>query len=65
MIRSSLRERMNEGGMTIQALADKTGLSTNTITRARGQMIGRCTLDTLATIAAVLGVKVKDLFEEG
>lgn len=64
MIRSSLKDQMNEGGVTIQALADKTGLSTNTITRARGDMIGRCTLDTLATIAGALGVKVKDLFSE-
>ena len=27
-------------------------------------MIGRCTLDTLASIAGALGVRVKDLFEE-
>jgi len=64
MIRSKLKDRMSDAGMTIQALADKTGLSTNTITRARGDLIGRCTLDTLATIATALGVKVKDLFEE-
>ncbi len=64
MIRSKLKDRMSDAGMTIQALADKTGLSTNTITRARGDLIGRCTLDTLRFIATAMGVKVKDLFEE-
>lgn len=64
MIRSKLKERMSDAGMTIQVLADKTGLSTNTITRARGDLIGRCTLDTLATIAEALACRVKDLFEE-
>jgi DNA-binding Xre family transcriptional regulator len=46
-------------------VAKATGLSTCTIHRARGDMIGRCTLDTLTSIAGALGVKVKDLFEEG
>jgi DNA-binding Xre family transcriptional regulator len=46
-------------------MAEKTGLALETIMRARGQMIGRCTLDTLATIAGALGCRVKDLFEEG
>ena len=35
-----------------------------TVNRARGPMIVRCTLETLATIAVALGVKIKDLFDE-
>lgn len=52
-------------GFTVRGMAEKTGLALETIMRARGQMIGRCTLDTLATIAGALGCRVKDLFEEG
>lgn len=65
MITSKVKKAMEEKGMTVRGLAEKTGLALETIMRARGDMIGRCTLDTLATIATALGVKVKDLFEEG
>lgn len=64
MVTSCVKEEMEKAGFSVQALADKTGLSTNTIMRARGSMIARCTLETLATIAGTLGVKAKDLFEE-
>lgn len=61
---SVVRGHMERAGVTVQAMAEKTGLSPQTIMRARGPMITRCTLGTLATIAAALGVKVKDLFSE-
>lgn len=64
MLSSNLEKIMAEKEWTVRALAEATRLAPQTIMRARGQMIGRCTLDTLATIATPLGVKVKDLFEE-
>lgn len=64
MITSNLREMMVAQGETIQGVAEKTGLATETIKRARSEKISRCTLETLATIAGALGVKVKELFEE-
>jgi DNA-binding Xre family transcriptional regulator len=65
MITSNLRNLMEAKQMPVRELMEKTGLAKGTINRARGQMIGRCTLDTLATIAVALGVRAKDLYEEG
>ncbi|MFU2210800.1 helix-turn-helix domain-containing protein [Solidesulfovibrio sp. C21] len=64
MITSLLKGLMEDRGMTVRGLAQAAGLTEKTIMRARGQMIGRCTLDTLATIAGALGVRTKDLYEE-
>lgn len=64
MIQSKVKHVMNQKGETILGLVAKTGLAQRTINRARGELISRCTLDTLATIAGALGVKVKDLFGE-
>jgi len=61
---SKVREKMERAGVTVQAIADKTGLSPQTVMRARGPNIGTCTLNTLATIATALGVLVRDLFDE-
>lgn len=60
----TLKDAMEERGVTVRGLAEKTGLDLETIMRARGDLIGRCTLDTLATIATALGAKAKDLFSE-
>lgn len=65
MIKSILRALMEEQGLTIMKMAELTGLATETISRARDARIGACTLNTLATIAAALGVRTKDLYEEG
>lgn len=65
MITSKVKNTMEEKDMTVRGLAERTGLALETIMRARGDMIGRCTLDTLASIAGALGCRVKDLFEEG
>ncbi|MEA4857738.1 MAG: helix-turn-helix transcriptional regulator [Solidesulfovibrio sp.] len=64
MITSRVRQAMEAKGLTVREVVERTGLAKETINRARGQMIGRCTLDTLATIAGALGCRVKDLFEE-
>jgi DNA-binding Xre family transcriptional regulator len=65
MLTSRVKKTMEDQGVTMRELTAKTGLSMQTVNRARGPMIDRCTLGTLATIAAALGVKVKELFEEG
>mgnify|MGYP001213392417 CR=1 FL=1 len=64
MLSSNLEKIMTEKEWTVRALAEATRLAPQTIMRARGQMIGRCTLDTLANIAGALGCRVKDLFKE-
>ena len=64
MLTSHVRQVMEEKGLTVREVVEKTGLAKQTINRARGDLIGRCTLDTLATIAGALGTKAKDLFSE-
>lgn len=64
MFISHLKVLMRERKVTVRGLMATTGLADGTILRARGPMIERCTLDTLARIAAALGVRVKDLFSE-
>uniref|UniRef100_I2PZD1 HTH cro/C1-type domain-containing protein n=1 Tax=Desulfovibrio sp. U5L TaxID=596152 RepID=I2PZD1_9BACT len=64
MITSRVRQVMEAKGLTVREVVERTGLAKETINRARGQMVGRCTLDTLVTVATALGVGVKDLFEE-
>ena len=65
MLSSNVSKIMTDKGVTYEAIQKTTGLSPQTVARARGPRIGTCTLNTLATIAAALGVRVKDLFEEG
>ncbi|MYL85254.1 helix-turn-helix domain-containing protein [Desulfovibrio aerotolerans] len=64
MFQSKLAELMEKKGATVHGLADLAGVSSRTIMRARGDLIGRCTLDTLGTIAAALGARTKDLYKE-
>ncbi|MDD4701670.1 MAG: helix-turn-helix transcriptional regulator [Desulfovibrio sp.] len=64
MIRSNLKEIMERLDVTYKQLEEKTGVSSQTITRARGAMISECRLSTLETIAQALGVTTKDLYDE-
>lgn len=64
MLSSNLGKIMADKEWTIRALAEATRLAPQTIMRARGDLMGRCTLETLAAIAGALGCRVKDLFEE-
>ncbi|MDR1685326.1 MAG: helix-turn-helix transcriptional regulator [Desulfovibrio sp.] len=64
MLTSNVKEIMEKQGVTIRAMAEKTGLSDVTILRARRKHIAQCRLSTLEIIAKCLGCKVKDLFEE-
>ncbi|MCC8193489.1 MAG: helix-turn-helix transcriptional regulator, partial [Deltaproteobacteria bacterium] len=50
--------------VTYKQLEEKTGISSQTITRARGDMISECRLSTLEAIAKALGVTTKDLYDE-
>lgn len=64
MIKSKVKEIMEEKRMTYAMLEKSTGFSSQTITRARGEMIRECRLSTLEAIAKALGVNICDLFEE-
>lgn len=64
MIKSNLKEIMERLDITYKQLEEKTGISSQTITRARGEMISECRLSTLETIAKALGVTTKDLYDE-
>ena len=61
---SRLPELMKSKGVTIYGLMDQTGLSKETITRARDKRIRHCSLVTLNLIASALGVKTADLYCE-
>ena len=64
MLTSNVKKIMEEKGVTIRALVERTRLADVTILRARREQIAQCKLETLETIANSLGCKVKDLFEE-
>ena len=64
MLTSNVKKIMEEKGVTIRALVERTRLADVTILRARREQIAQCKLETLETIAKSLECKVKDLFEE-
>ena len=65
VIKSRVQGLMEAQDLTVRKFAEVTGISLQTIMRARDARIGTCTLNTLAVLASALGVRVKDLFEEG
>ena len=62
IVKSRIKELMEEKGITYTMLEDVTGLSSQTITRARGDLIIECRLSTLETIARALEVNISELF---
>lgn len=65
MIKSNVKEFMEKAGVSVRKGASLTGLSTQTINRARqDETILGCSLETLQTIAKACGCRVKDLFTE-
>jgi DNA-binding Xre family transcriptional regulator len=62
-MRSRLPELMKAKGVTIYDLIEQTGLSKETITRARDHRIQHCSLLTLSKIAAALDTSPRELFE--
>lgn len=61
---SKLKKIMEDQGVTILGLAEKTKLSDRLIKRARTEDIKKCTLETLSIIAEGLGVGTKDLYDD-
>ncbi|MHC1790295.1 helix-turn-helix domain-containing protein [Solidesulfovibrio sp.] len=61
---TNIKKFMEAQSITVRELARMTGLSNESIMRARDQRIESCSLRTLATIAAAMNMKVKDLFTE-
>ena len=64
MIESNVKNIMENIGITYAELESLTGISSQTITRARSSRIREMSLETLEIIAIGLGVPIKDLFEE-
>jgi transcriptional regulator with XRE-family HTH domain len=64
MLRSRLKEVMEQKGMTIQQLATTTTLSAHTITAlCRETVSGRTRLSTMERVADALGVSMCELIE--
>lgn len=61
---SRVKEVMERTGDTYATVMQKTGLSMDTVARARDHRINDCRISTLACIAGALNVRVKDLFME-
>jgi DNA-binding Xre family transcriptional regulator len=55
---------MTQKKISMASLASKTGLSIETIRRARGKKIDLCKLLTLKKIAIALDVNIENLFDE-
>lgn len=64
MIESNVKNIMENMHITYAELESVTGLSSQTITRARSRRIREMSLETLETIAHALGVTIKGLFDE-
>lgn len=64
MIRSNIKKIMIEKKVTYAVLERLTGVSSQTVTRARSPRIRELSLEKLESIAIALGVKIKDLFDE-
>lgn len=64
MIRSNIKKIMENKEITLRELMAKTGLSNETVLRARGEKITKCRLETLQVIANALGCSLKALFDE-
>ena len=65
MFVSNVRKLMEDKGKTFQDVVKESGLSRQTIQKARqDDGISECRLSTLGRIGAALGVKTKRLYDE-
>ena len=65
MFVSNVRKLMEDKGKTFQDVVKESGLSRQTIHKARqDDGISECRLSTLGRIGAALGVKTKRLYDE-
>lgn len=63
MLKFTLKEYMDQSGMSIQAVADKTGISRTTISAFYNEKSQGIQFDTLNKLVNGLGVEVYELFE--
>jgi DNA-binding Xre family transcriptional regulator len=63
MVVSRVKKIMEERGVTIRAMAERTQMSDATILRARREIL-QCRMSTLEIIANCLKCQIKDLFDE-
>jgi DNA-binding Xre family transcriptional regulator len=64
MLRSRVKEVMEQKGMTIQQVASTTTLSVHTLTALCGQTVsGRTRLSTMERVTDALGVSLGELLE--
>ncbi len=63
-MQSHIPRIMRAKGLTIYDLAERTGLSKQTITRARDSRIRHCSLSTLAKLAKALDVTTDFLYSD-
>ncbi len=64
-MKSNVPDFMTKKGITLRVLEEKSGVAHTTILRSRDdEKIRSCSLGTLEKIAAALGVRVRDLFDE-
>lgn len=61
MLRKRVKEYRKQKGLTQQKLAEKTGLSFNTITKIEQGIGDSPTLKTLVKLADALGVSIDEL----
>ena len=62
--KSNLAALMELKKISIRKLSEKTGLSPETISRARDERIASCQLETLVRIARSLDCSVLELFKD-
>lgn len=64
-MRPRLKEAIREAGTTGKRLAETLGVDENTVSRWCGEGFGGLTMRRADQVAAALGCRVADLFEEG
>lgn len=65
VFKSKIREIMEEKKLTTRNIAERAGISKQTLLTARtDEGIAECRLSTLGKIGSALGVKTKRLYEE-
>ena len=64
-MRPRLKEAIREAGTTGKRLAEMLGVDENTVSRWCGEGFGGLTMRRADQVAAALGCRVADLFEEG
>lgn len=64
-MRPRLKEAIREAGTTGKRLAETLGVDENTVSRWCGEGFGGLTMRRADQVAAALGCRVTDLFEEG